>query len=388
MRNRWLAAPVLAAAVIGLAACGSSSPSSSSTTPAAPAAAGGSASSSQVKTGSTSVGTVVVNAQGHTLYWFAIDTPTASNCTGTCVTFWPPVKGPVTAAAGVSLSGKFGTIKRADGTLQATYMGHPLYTFAADSAAEGARLDAAIAQSRKQLLKLQARLAVLPEESQTELAPLIDAYIRMLGPSRLIRGVRRRVEETLLSAESAVLAESDAIAATIQAQAEPGMPADDRASLQRRADEVREIGRRLVRNLTRSPFRSFAGLPEGAVLISEALRPADAALLNPARLAGVATEEGGADGHTAVMLRALGVPAVLGAAGLAHAIKPGDLAVVDGLAGTVVLNPTGATLAAARRAVAALARERQRFAKLRLPRPWTARPSSCRPISNCRSSCH
>jgi phosphoenolpyruvate-protein phosphotransferase len=236
---------------------------------------------------------------------------------------------------------------------------------AADSAAEGARLDAAIAQSRKQLVKLRARLAVLPEESQSELAPLIDAYIRMLGPSRLIRGVRRRVEETLLSAESAVLAESDAIAAAIEGQAEPGMPADDRASLQRRADEVREIGRRLVRNLTRSPFRSFAGLPEGAVLISEALRPADAALLDPARLAGVATEEGGADGHTAVMLRALGVPAVLGAAGLAHAIKPGDLAVVDGSAGTVALNPTAATLAAARRAVTAFARERQRFARLR-----------------------
>ncbi len=206
---------------------------------------------------------------------------------------------------------------------------------------------------------------MLPEESQAEIAPLIDAYIRMLGPSRLIRGVRRRVEETLLSAESAVLAEADAIAAAIVAQAEPGMPADDRASLQRRADEVREIGRRLVRNLTRSPFRSFAGLPEGAVLISEALRPADAALLDPARLAGVATEEGGADGHTAVMLRALGVPAVLGAAGLAHAIKPGDLAVVDGSAGTVALNPTAATLAAARRAVTAFARERQRFARLR-----------------------
>ena len=109
------------------------------------------------------------------------------------------------------------------------------------------------------------------------------------------------------------MAEADAIAAAILAQAEPGMPADDRASLQRRADEVREIGRRLVRNLTRAPFRSFAGLPEGAVLVSEALRPSDAALLDPSRLAGVATEEGGADGHTAVMLRALGVPAVLGA---------------------------------------------------------------------------
>ena len=202
---------------------------------------------------------------------------------------------------------------------------------------------------------------MLPEESQAEMAPLIDAYIRMLGPSRLIRAVRRRIEETLLSAESAVVEEAEAIAAAIMAQAEPGMPAEDRASLTRRAEEVREIGRRLVRNLTRAPFRSFAGLPEGAVLISESLRPSDAALLDPSRLAGVATEEGGAEGHTSVMLRALGVPAVLGAAGLAHAIQPGDMVVVDGTAGTVVLNPGPETLAAARRAVTAFARERQRY---------------------------
>jgi phosphoenolpyruvate-protein phosphotransferase len=236
---------------------------------------------------------------------------------------------------------------------------------AADSSAEGARLDAAVTQSRKQLAKLRGRLAVLPEESQAEIAPLIDAYIRMLGPSRLIRAVRRRIEETLLSAESAVVAETDAIAAAILAQAEAGMSADDLASLKRRAEEVREIGRRLVRNLTRAPYRSFAGLPEGAVLISEALRPSDAALLDPSRLAGVATEEGGAEGHTAVMLRALGVPAVLGVPGLAHAVQPGDIAVVDGSTGAVVLNPGASTLAAARRAVTAFARERQRFARLR-----------------------
>lgn len=236
---------------------------------------------------------------------------------------------------------------------------------AADIASEGARLEAAIAQSRKQLAKLRARLAVLPEESQSEIAPLIDAYIRMLGPSRLIRGVRRRIEETLLSAESAVVEEAGAIADAILEQADPGLTQDDVASLRRRADEIHEIGRRLVRNLTRAPFRSFAGLPEGAVLVSEALRPADAALLDPARLAGVATEEGGADGHTAVMLRALGVPAVLGAAGLAHAIRPGDTAVVDGINGTVVLNPGTLTLASARRAVTAFARERQRYSRLR-----------------------
>jgi phosphotransferase system enzyme I (PtsI) len=236
---------------------------------------------------------------------------------------------------------------------------------AADCGAEGARFDAAVAQSRKQLGKLRNRLAVLPQETQVELTPLIEAYIRMLGSTRMIQAVRRRIEETLVSAEAAVVAESEAIASAILAQAEPGMPAEDRASLMRRAEEVREIGRRLVRNLTRTPFRSFAGLPEGAVLISEALRPSDAALLDPSRLAGVATEEGGAEGHTSVMLRALGVPAVLGAAGLAHAIRPGDLAVVNGSVGTVVLNPGTQTLATARRAVTAFARERQRFAKLR-----------------------
>lgn len=236
---------------------------------------------------------------------------------------------------------------------------------AADIAAEGARLDAAILQSRKQLNKLRSRLAVLPEESQAEIAPLIDAYLRMIGPSRLVRGSRRRIEETLLSAERAVTTEADAIATTIMGQAEPGMNTEDRASLHRRAEEVREIARRIVRNLTRTPFRSFAGLPDGAILVAESLRPSDAALLDPSRLAGVAADEGGTDGHTAVMLRALGVPSVLGAAGLTHAARPGDTIVVDGIAGTVMLNPSPQTVATARRAVAAFARERQRYARLR-----------------------
>lgn len=234
---------------------------------------------------------------------------------------------------------------------------------ASDIAAETSRLEAAIAQSRKQLLKLRARLAVLPEDSQAEIAPLLDAYLAMIGPSRMVRGARRRIAEGLVSAETAVLDESEAIAEAIQAIVGPGD--DDRAGRRRRADEVREIGRRLLRNLTRSPFRSFAALPAGAVLVAEFLRPADAALLDPARLAGVATEEGGADGHTAVMLRALGVPTVLGVPGLSEAARPGDIIVVDGTAGSVILHPTAATLAHARKLVTAFAREQQRLGKLR-----------------------
>jgi phosphoenolpyruvate-protein phosphotransferase len=232
---------------------------------------------------------------------------------------------------------------------------------AADIAAETLRLDAAIAQSRKQLLKLRARLGMLPENSQAEIAPLLDAYLQMVGPSRLVRGARRRIAETLVSAETAVVDETEVIAEAILA-----LPGEmDPPGRRRRAEEVREIGRRLVRNLTRTPFRSFSGLPEGAVLACEALRPADAALLNPARLAGVATDEGGLEGHTAIMLRALGVPAVLGVAGLSQAARPGDLVVVDGAAGSVVVHPSPATLAAARRAVTVFARERQKLAVLR-----------------------
>jgi len=227
--------------------------------------------------------------------------------------------------------------------------------------AETARLDAAIAQSRKQLTKLRARLGVLPEDSQAEIAPLLDAYLQMIGPSRLVRGARRRIAEALVNAEAAVADETEAIAAAFLASP----VADDPAAVRRRADEVREIGRRLIRNLTHAPFRSFAGLPEGAVLVAESLRPADAALLDPSRLAGVATEEGGAEGHTAIMLRALGVPAVLGVTGLSQAARPGDMIVVNGATGIVSLHPAAETLAEARRAVTAFVRAQQKLARLR-----------------------
>jgi phosphotransferase system enzyme I (PtsI) len=238
---------------------------------------------------------------------------------------------------------------------------------AGGEAAEIARLDAAVQTSQKQLGKLRARLSVLPEDSQQEIAPLLDAYLQMLGPSRLLRQARKRIGESLVTAETAVMDEVEALAAAMIAV--PTDPQerrrDEMEARQRRADEIRETGRRLLRNLTEAPFRSFAGVPQGAILVAETLRPADAALIDPARIAGLATEEGGTDGHTAIMLRALGVPAVLGAAGLLAAAKSGMLAVVDGAAGRIVLHPKAATLEEARSGVAAYAKERQRLARLR-----------------------
>jgi predicted lipoprotein with Yx(FWY)xxD motif len=74
---------------------------------------------------------VVTDARGFTLYWFSQDSPTASACTADCLSYWTPVSG--TPAAGTGVSGTLGTIHRGDGTLQATYDSHPLYTYIGDS---------------------------------------------------------------------------------------------------------------------------------------------------------------------------------------------------------------------------------------------------------------
>jgi predicted lipoprotein with Yx(FWY)xxD motif len=77
---------------------------------------------------------VLENSKGFVIYWFVPDTATKSNCNGSCASFWPPVVGPATAVPGAALRpGLLGTIKRADGTTQATYRHHPLYTFKGDS---------------------------------------------------------------------------------------------------------------------------------------------------------------------------------------------------------------------------------------------------------------
>jgi predicted lipoprotein with Yx(FWY)xxD motif len=116
---------VAALVLLGVAVAGASAPS---------AAAGA---GTGLKTMTISGTTVVTNAKGFTLYWFASDTPATSKCYGSCAAYWPPVTG--AAAAGSGLPGRVSTIKRTDGSLQLTYNGHPLYTYIGDSAPGQAR---------------------------------------------------------------------------------------------------------------------------------------------------------------------------------------------------------------------------------------------------------
>jgi predicted lipoprotein with Yx(FWY)xxD motif len=144
--RKILSAAGLAALALAASACGSSSGSTSASN--SPAAAGSSAPAASSAPASSGTGTtldtttingtqVLTNSKGFVLYWFVPDTSTTSKCTGTCATNWPPVTGPATAGSGVT--GTLGTITRTDGTTQATYDGHPLYTYAGDTAPDQAK---------------------------------------------------------------------------------------------------------------------------------------------------------------------------------------------------------------------------------------------------------
>ena len=117
------AASVGAVSLVALAVFAGSIASAS---PAASATAG------TLKTASIGGATVLTNAKGLTLYWFVPDTATRSACYGTCAAYWPPVTGP--ASAGPGVTGALSTITRSDGSVQAAYDGHPLYTYIGDTA--------------------------------------------------------------------------------------------------------------------------------------------------------------------------------------------------------------------------------------------------------------
>ena len=114
------AVSVAALTLLGVAVANASGP---------PAAAAGTMVT--LKTAKISGITVLTNTSGLTLYWFAPDTSATSKCTGSCTAYWPPVSGNPKAGPGVT--GKLGTIKRPGGGLQATYDGHPLYTYIGDN---------------------------------------------------------------------------------------------------------------------------------------------------------------------------------------------------------------------------------------------------------------
>jgi phosphoenolpyruvate-protein phosphotransferase (PTS system enzyme I) len=223
--------------------------------------------------------------------------------------------------------------------------------------AELQRFEHAVQLSLKQLRKLKGKATALPGAAAEEMGYLLDAHLAMLANSRLVRGVERRIGAERINAERAVEDEIGEIGDSFAAMGD--------AYLAGRIEDVRVVGARLVRSLTKTPYVALQKLPEGTVVLAEELTPADTALLDPRRIAGFATVLGGAEGHTAIMARALNLPAVLGIAALLTGVEPDDTVLIDGGAGIVVLNPTRETIGRYTVQRGLLEREQRRLHRMR-----------------------
>jgi phosphotransferase system enzyme I (PtsI) len=226
--------------------------------------------------------------------------------------------------------------------------------------AELDRFRAALQKSERQLRKLMGKASDLHGAAAEELGFLLDAHLQMITGSRVVRGVQARIERDRLNAEAAVQSEISRVAEEFASLHDPYLAA--------RASDVREVGNRLLRNLTKTPFEAFKNLPPGSVVVAEELSPADTALLDPKTIEGFATALGGKESHTAIMARSLGLPAVLGLPDLLAHARTGQTIIIDGQAGKVILNPTPARLAEHRRRQDALERDEKQLARFkRLP---------------------
>ncbi|MDF1720045.1 MAG: phosphoenolpyruvate--protein phosphotransferase [Minwuia sp.] len=219
------------------------------------------------------------------------------------------------------------------------------------------RFQAATVTASQQLERLREQSRRIGGGAGEEMDYLLSAHASMLAGSRLTRGVEQRIRDRRINAEAAVQREIAAIVRQFKALSDPYLAA--------RADDVRDLGRRLIRALGGERTEPFADITPGSVVVAREITPADMAAMEPGQVTGLAAEIGGADGHTAIMARGLGISAVLGVPDLVANIRQGDQVIIDGQAGIVIVRPDKATIDNYRRQRTTLLRRRRALAKLK-----------------------
>jgi phosphotransferase system enzyme I (PtsI) len=224
-------------------------------------------------------------------------------------------------------------------------------------AAEVGRFDHAVTQAQQEIAALRKNAHGLPEEVAGDIGLLLEAHLAMLSGSRLIRGVRQRISQGAINAEQAVELESRAIA-------EQFRQLDDQY-IAARSEDVLSVGYRLIRILMNVRYLSLNDVPPGGIVLAREISPADTALLDPRKFSGIATVHGGVAGHTAVMARSMGLPAVLGLSpALLESRHNGAFAIVDGIDGKLILHPTFTTRLRYEQKLLHLKRDRKSLQKL------------------------
>ncbi len=205
-------------------------------------------------------------------------------------------------------------------------------------AGEIVRFEEALIQTRSEVLKIQKKIA---EEIGTEHSDIFDAHLLVLEDRSLIEEVIGKIKKERLAVEyvfQEILRKYSQIFARI-----------DDEYLRERSSDVTDVGRRVLRNLLGKKRQTLADLEEEVIVIAYDLSPSDTALMHKERVIGFATDIGAKTSHTAIMARALEIPAVVGLGMISRQVRPGDTLIIDGSHGIVVINPDEATIKKYRR---------------------------------------
>jgi phosphoenolpyruvate-protein phosphotransferase (PTS system enzyme I) len=204
------------------------------------------------------------------------------------------------------------------------------------------RVHVAVSGAKQSLIDVAARLATTGAGRDN--TPILEAYLLMLSDPLLHDLVEKKIREERKNAEWAVAAASDEIAKLFGPE-DPG--GGDSYIIERRHD-IKFVSDRLMRALSGEAHTAIPRLDQPMIVIARDLSPADTAGMVREPAVAFVTEIGTRTSHTAIMARALEIPAVVGLADALLAIRSGDIVIVDGLRGEVTVHPTEGMIADAR----------------------------------------
>jgi phosphotransferase system enzyme I (PtsI) len=195
------------------------------------------------------------------------------------------------------------------------------------------RFEAALIQTRMQILEMQQRIA---ESIGAKDAAIFDAHLLVVEDRTLIDEVLRKLETELCNVEWVFQEVATTYAETLNKIDDP--------YLRERALDIQDVTKRVIRNLQGKAPKTFLGLSEPHILIAHNLTPSDTAAMNRERVLGLATDLGSRTSHTAIMARSLNIPAVVGLHDITEKLETGQHVLLDGTNGFLIVDPTPETL--------------------------------------------
>ncbi len=211
----------------------------------------------------------------------------------------------------------------------------PRYRIAPSQIAdEIGRFEAALIQTRMQILKMQQRIA---ESIGAKDAAIFDAHLLVVEDRTLIDEVLRKLETDLWNVEWVFQEVATRYAATLSKIDDP--------YLRERAVDIQDVSKRVIRNLQGKAPRAFLALTEPHILVAHNLTPSDTASMNKKHVLGIATDLGSRTSHAAIMARSLNIPAIVGLHDITAKLETGQYVLLDGIDGVLIVNPTAETLA-------------------------------------------